>query len=223
MTLEPTSEAAGRDAARRLPGRPLRIGIDFDNTLISYDEVFLMTARERKLLGPGFSGNKRAIRDAIRLLSDGENAWQRLQGHVYGKGIGKAAMFEGADAFLRHCRTAGHEVFIVSHKTEFGHQDPDRINLREAALGWMEARGFFAPDTYGIGRDHVFFEGTRGEKLSRIAALRCAYFIDDLEEVLTDPGFPAGVNRILFGGADASPNLMACPTWQRVSEAIVDG
>ena len=35
------------------------------------------------------------MRDAIRLLPDGELAWQRLQGQVYGKGIGGATMVAG--------------------------------------------------------------------------------------------------------------------------------
>jgi hypothetical protein len=200
----------------------MRIGIDFDNTLISYDDVFLAAARERDLLGAGFSGNKQALRDAIRLLPDGEAAWQRLQGHVYGKGISGAVMFEGADAFLRRCRDAGHDVFVVSHKTEFGHHDPGRVNLREAALRWMEARGFFAPDVYAIPRENVFFEASRAEKLRRIAALDCAYFIDDLEEVLTDPAFPSGVNRVLFGGGGPSSHYAVCSSWQRISEAVID-
>jgi len=140
---------------------PMRIGIDFDNTLIGYDDVFLAAARARDLLSARFTGNKQAVRDAIRLLPDGELAWQRLQGYVYGKGIGGAVMFEGVDGFLRQCRAAGHGVFIVSHKTEHGHYDPSRVNLREAALGWMEAQGFFAPDIYAIQRENVFFESSR--------------------------------------------------------------
>jgi hypothetical protein len=217
----------------------MRIGIDFDNTLIGYDDVFLAAAQERNLVGSGFTGNKQAVRDAIRLLPDGELAWQQLQGHVYGKGIDRAVMFEGVDAFLRRCRAAGHAVFIVSHKTEYGHYDPDRVNLRAAAADWMEARGFFAPDTYAIPRENVFFETTRTHKLRRISALECIYFIDDLEEVLNDPDFPAGVNRVLFAGAGASPsletspetslearlaaNLAICSSWQRIAEVVLDG
>ena len=201
----------------------MRIGIDFDNTLISYDEVFLAVARERGLLNAGFTGSKQAVRDAIRMLPNGEAAWQRLQGYVYGKGIGGAAIFDGVDAFLRRCRAAEHEIFVVSHKTEFGHEDPDRINLREAALRWMEARGFFAPDVYAIPRENIYFEVSRAEKLRRIAKLDCAYFIDDLEELLTDPDFPAGVNRVLFGGGGASPHFAICSSWRRIAEAVIDG
>ena len=50
----------------------LRIGVDFDNTIITYDDVFLSTARERGLVGADFAGRKQAIRDTIRLLPDGE-------------------------------------------------------------------------------------------------------------------------------------------------------
>ncbi len=201
----------------------MRIGIDFDNTLIGYDDVFLAAARERALLGAAFAGNKQAVRDAIRSLPAGERSWQQLQGYVYGRGIAGAVLLEGVDAFLRRCRGAGHGVFIVSHKTQFGHHDPERVDLRAAALGWMEARGFFAPDGFAIPRENVFFELTRADKLARIAALGCAYFIDDLAEVLTDPDFPPGVNRVLFGEGDGSPGLVACATWQRIAQAVLDG
>jgi len=200
----------------------MRIGIDFDNTLIGYDDVFLAAARERDLLRSKFVGNKQAVRDAIRLLPDGELAWQQLQGHVYGKGIGGAVMFEGVDGFLRRCRAAGHGGFVVSHKTEYGHHDPDRVNLREAARGWVESRGFFAPDIYAIPRENVFFETSRAQKLRRIAALKCAYFIDDLEEVLTDPDFPPGVNRLLFGAGGSSSGVVICSSWQRIAETVFD-
>jgi hypothetical protein len=200
----------------------MRIGIDFDNTLIGYDDVFLAAARERNLVSAGFAGNKQAVRDAIRVLPDGELAWQRLQGHVYGRGIDKAVMFEGVDGFLRRCRAAGHGVFVVSHKTQYGHYDPDRIDLRAAAAHWMEARGFFAPDTYAIPRQNVFFEGSRAEKLKRIAALECVHFIDDLEEVLNDPDFPPGVNRVLFAAASSSPGLAVCSDWRQVAEVVLD-
>jgi hypothetical protein len=79
----------------------LRIGIDFDNTIITYDDVFRAAAEAGGLIAPGFCGNKQAVRDAIRLLPDGELAWQRLQGQVYGKGIGGAAMVAGVATFLR--------------------------------------------------------------------------------------------------------------------------
>jgi hypothetical protein len=206
----------------------MRIGLDFDNTIIGYSDVFVSAARERRLLGPDVRGaSKQAVRDAIRLLPDGEITWQRLQGFVYGRGIREATMFAGVDRFLRRCRAEGHMMFIVSHKTEYGHYDPERVNLREAALGWMTAQGFFREDGYGLLRGNVYFESTRAEKLRRIALLGCTHFIDDLEEVLNDPDFPPAVARILFsaeaGPAGADRIFPVCPTWQGVERVVFNG
>lgn len=201
----------------------MRVGVDFDNTIVTYDDVFRTAATNWGKIDKSIPGQKQAIRDHIRLLPNGELTWQRLQGHVYGKGISGATMFEGVDSFLRRCRAEGCEVLIVSHKTEFGHYDPDRINLRQAALDWMSARGFFSDTGYGIPIENVFFESTRADKLARIATLRCAYFIDDLEEVLTDPSFPSDVKRIFFSdrhNARSSASYIVCPTWQHIEEQI---
>ena len=200
-----------------------RIGIDFDNTLIGYDEVFVAAGRARKLLQEDFVGTKQQVRDSIRLLPDGEISWQQLQGYVYGKGVSGAVMFDGVADFLRCCRNHEAEVFIVSHKTEYGHYDPLRINLRQAALEWMEARGFFCERQFGIARQNVHFGSTRSEKLGLVAQIGCTHFIDDLEEVLNDPEFPPGVERILFSPLarpSAEAPFAVCATWREVTEAV---
>jgi hypothetical protein len=202
----------------------LRIGIDFDNTIITYDDVFRSAAVAGGLIAPGFSGNKQAVRDAIRVLPEGELAWQRLQGQVYGKGIDGATMVAGVETFLRRCRAEGCAVAVVSHKTEYGHFDPDRVNLRQAALGWMSAHGLLGGD-HGLAVADVYFENTRAEKLKRIAALSLSHFIDDLEEVLTDPDFPPDVERILFadGAQPASSSYTRCATWRDVERQVFGG
>jgi hypothetical protein len=200
---------------------PLRIGIDFDNTIITYDDVFCAAARDCGLIDPAFSGRKQAVRDAIRLLPDGELTWQRLQGQVYGRGIARAAMVPGVKAFLTRCRDERRAVAIVSHKTEYGHFDPDGVNLRKAALDWMKAQGLFGSDG-GLALTDVYFESTRAEKIQRIAGLGLTHFIDDLEEVLSDPDFPAGVERILFAdsGNDGHAPYIICPTWRDIEERV---
>jgi len=200
----------------------MRIGIDFDNTIISYDAVFLSAAIARGLVGRGFAGAKRSVRDAIRLLPDGEHSWQRLQGYVYGQGIVEAVMFDGLDSFLRRCRRDGHTVVIVSHKTEYGHFDPARINLREAALGWMRDRGFFADDGFAVRRGDVYFESSRAGKLHRIGTLGCTHFIDDLREVLDDPEFPAGAAKILLShDIDEPLPYPVFSNWREIEAALL--
>jgi hypothetical protein len=200
----------------------LRIGIDFDNTIIAYDQVFCAAAKLGGLIGADFSGGKQAVRDSIRLLPDGEQTWQRLQGQVYGKGISGATLIPGVDGFLRRCRAEGCSVSIVSHKTEYGHYDPERINLRDAARQWMTANGLVEGE-FGIPASNIFFEGSRSEKLARIAALSCTHFIDDLEEVLLDPAFPANVDRILFSECEQSNSgapYVVCASWRDIEDRI---
>lgn len=201
----------------------MQIGIDFDNTLVDYNHVFLDAAKRRGLIDTAFDGSKRAVRDRIRSLPDGELAWQRLQGYVYGAGIGGAAMFNGADFFLRSCRGKGVDVFVISHKTQFGHHDPMRVDLRLAALDWMARRGFFCGNGFGIPVERVFFESSRAAKLERIGAVGCTHFIDDLEEVFSDPGFPAGVLPILFAPSGTLHAGTVCPSWQQITQVLFDG
>lgn len=174
------------------------VGIDFDNTIAAYDDVFAPAAVELGLLPAGFTGSKTIVREAIRTSSAGEDGWMRLQGRVYGRFMGRARPFDGLFPFLHRACADGAIIRIVSHKTEYGHFDPDRVNLRDAALRWMEATGLFNSTVTGLAVDHVFFEATRSEKVRRIATLGCDVFIDDLTEVFLEPDFPALPRRCLF-------------------------
>ena len=201
------------------------IGLDFDNTIICYDHVFLAGAKEQALLPPNFTGTKRDVRDAIRLLPDGETRWQALQGYVYGRGIGGATPFDGLPEFLARVQSEGHTVVIVSHKTEFGHFDPTRVNLREAALDWMRNQRFFSTDGYGLSETNVHFASTRADKLQKIRMVECEIFVDDLEEVLGDPDFPTDVEPILFSSdpvAHGAHPFIVLPTWSAIEDYILD-
>jgi hypothetical protein len=201
----------------------LRIGVDFDNTIITYDEVFRASAQSCGLLDAKFAGNKQAVRDAVRLLPDGERAWQRLQCEVYGKGIARAVMVDGFGAFLRRCWSENCSIVIVSHKTLYAAMDPDRTDLRQAALKWMDAQNLLEGER-AIGRTNVYFENTRAEKIRRIATLGLTHFIDDLEEVLGDPSFPSDVKGILFGNERRHGQgcFVACSTWREVEQQVFD-
>jgi hypothetical protein len=201
----------------------MRIGLDFDNTIIRYDEVFREAAIGRGLLSADFSGTKQQVRNAIRQLADGELQWQALQGYVYGRGIQGATLFAGLGDFLRRARAHGDTILIVSHKTELGHFDPDRVSLRRAAMHWMEGQGFFAEQGFSLQPGNIHFASSRSEKLNRIGDLACDVFIDDLEEVLADPEFPNFVRRILFSEqAEQTGNLPyeICRDWASIQEMV---
>jgi len=177
----------------------MRIGLDFDNTLACYDKVFQFIARDMRLVPDNWSGGKAEIRGVMRARSQGELHWQRLQGQAYGKHMNLAALFPGVANFLLRLKARKDEVFIISHKTEFGHQDPEKVPLRREALQWMRAHRFFDSAGFGLSEQNVFFESTREGKVRKIAELKCDLFVDDLWEVFAEAEFPKNVKKILFG------------------------
>lgn len=190
---------------------PIRLGLDFDGTVVVYDEVFHRHAVERFAMPRSLPVNKTAVRDWLRSQPDGEARWIELQGLVYGLKMAEAMLAPGLAEFLRAIRAAHIPVCIISHKTEFSVAEP-RVNLRAAALAWLEQNGFFASDGFGLRREDVFFESTRAAKLQRIAAQGCTLFVDDLEEVLMEPEFPKGVERwhYLPGQAERREGEIQC-------------
>jgi hypothetical protein len=201
------------------------IGIDFDNTIVRYDHVFAEAARARGWVTTEFCGSKKQLRDAVRLLPDGEIRWQILQAEVYGGRMVEAEPFPGVVDFIGAARRRGIEMFIVSHKTRYSNYDTHKIDLREAALAWMENNGFFDPGRLGFSRQQVFFADTRSEKIAMISALGCGLFIDDLEEVFADPAFPANVTRVLFNTDDEAPSdraIVVRSTWPEIGRFVLE-
>ena len=201
----------------------MRIGIDFDNTIAGYDHVFPAAAEREGLIAKGVADSKAAVKSHLHGQPGGREAWMRLQGRVYGAFMHRAVLIEGVEEFLIRCRNAGADVFIVSHKTEFGHFDPDKINLRDAALEWIRDQGFFASEKFGLSESAVFFEPTRAEKVGKIASLDCAHFVDDLEDVFHEPGFPTSTRRHLFSsGLTNSPDtsFQVHTDWASISDAV---
>ena len=167
------------------------IGIDFDNTIASYDEPMHRTAAAQGLIPQALPKNKKLVRDAIRALEDGESRWRALQVHSYGPGMPEARAMDGVKDFIGASKERGIPVRIVSHKTEFANFGAPGVNLRESALRWLEAQGFVDSARHGVGREHIHFEGTREEKIARIRALGITHFVDDLEETFLEQSFLA--------------------------------
>ncbi len=197
----------------------MRIGIDFDNTIGRYDELF------RSLAGKnGAFGSKQEIRDHLRSQPNGEESWRDLQAEVYGPRMGEAEVYPGVGDFLRQCRAREIPVFVVSHKTRFAANDKAQVDLRDAALAWMEANGFFESEGFGLLRENTFFEDTRAATVSRIAALEFSHFIDDLEEVFTEAHFPGDVAAVLLSEKPraADGRFHVCRDWREISSYVLD-
>ncbi len=190
----------------------MTIGLDLDNTIVCYDASLRRLAMEFYGMPDAVAVEKNAVRQFFRDQSR-ERDWTALQGVAYGRRMTDASAFPGALDFVRQAVAAGHEIYIVSHRT----RHPvigDGEDLHELALDWLGNRGIVGGEL--IGRECVYFAETREEKISRIRRLACDVFLDDLPEVLSAPEFPAEVSRFLFspGGDKPVPaNTVVVADW----------
>ena len=156
---------------------------------------------------------------------DGNTPWTELQGFVYGTKLEQAELAPGSLEFLRALRDQGGQAAVISHKTEYPAAGP-RVSLRAAARAFLDHRGLLRSDETGLSPDRVFFAATREEKVERIARFECHAFVDDLPEVFAEPGFPAGVTKLLFdpsGRTDPAPGVIRCASWSEVRDHLLGG
>lgn len=193
----------------------MRIGLDFDNTIVCYDRLFWHLGRERGALPKGIAPDKTVIRDHLRAIGQ-EDVWTEMQGEAYGPRIIEAEPFPGAVDFIRSALAGGIDVHIVSHKTKHPYAGA-RHDLHEAALAFLRSKGVLGEG--GLDLERVHLELTKEAKLARIGDLRCDVFVDDLPEFLGLAEFPGGVRRILFDPTRSRPDgPWACvSTWDEIA------
>ncbi len=197
----------------------MRIGVDFDNTIVCYDQLFHRIALERGLIPASLPATKGHVRDMLRRMGR-EEEWTEMQGQVYGKRLHEAEPFAGVLEFFTLCRERGWIAFIISHRTRYPFVG-EQYDLHDAAQRWLTSHGFYDPVRIGLSAGQVHFELSKQAKLDRIASVGCDYFIDDLPEFLLEPGFPAGVKRILFDPNGAAGDELHRATSWRAIEAVL--
>ena len=194
------------------------IGIDFDNTIVCYDQAILKLSHEIPGLPPELPRTKLALRDFFR-QQDREPEWTAFQGALYGPGMRYAEPFEGAIATMRWIQEVGHKLVVVSHRSLRPYAGP-LYDLHGAAKEWVEQHlagiGLF-------GHESVWFRETRTQKIQTIARLGCNIFLDDLPEVLRDPAFPSSTLGILFDPErteSSATQFISVQAWSQLPEIL---
>ena len=93
------------------------LGLDFDNTLVRYDQLFHRLALEKRLIKESLPADKTAIRDYLR-SQDQDEHFTLLQGEVYGPRILEAQPAVGMLKALGELHQRGVPMVLVSHKTK---------------------------------------------------------------------------------------------------------
>ena len=95
-----------------------------------------------------------------------------------------AKIFDGLRKFIIHSNLKNYKIFIISHKTHYGHYDEKKISLRKAALDFLNSKNIMNSDITGIKKKNIFFFTTRRKKIIQIKKLKLNFFIYYLSEIL---------------------------------------
>jgi FMN phosphatase YigB (HAD superfamily) len=198
----------------------MRIGVDLDNTIVCYDDVFRRVAAEKAIAHSAESAVKDHLRATLR--ADGrEDEWTALQGVVYGPGMASARLFPGVAEFFARCRERGAQVCIISHRSRYPYLG-EQHDLHAAARDWLAASELARAGAMPL----VFLELTKEDKLARIASERCTHFIDDLPELLCESAFPANVTKVLFdphGRHELEADVLKAASWRQITDMLFPG
>ena len=192
------------------------VGLDFDNTIVCYDEAIAVLAAKIFDLPTEVSRTKLDIRDYLRRTGQ-EEAWTRFQGELYGPGMAYASPFPEVVSTLRDLEQAGHQFVVISHRTRFPYLG-ERYDLHQFANDWLQV---YLPCVLSS----VAFHETKSDKLSDIGRARCDFFLDDLPEILSDSQFPQSTRGILFsptGERGVWPGA-SIASWVELKSVVSDG
>ena len=199
------------------------LGIDFDNTIVTYDELFYELALEKGLIEGKIEKKKSAVRDNMRERGL-DRDFTQLQGEVYGLRIKEAKQAEGMMKALMELKSKNIKMIIISHKTlrPIGGQN---YNLHEAAMDWLADNKFFSQSGLNWKLENIYFETTKEKKVERIKQQECTHFIDDLPEILNI--IDKDVNRILYEPSNRehktyNKDLQVMSSWNMIAELILD-
>ena len=172
----------------------MRIGLDFDNTIVCYDEAFHTLALEHKAIPADLPRKKEDVK--AYLQAQGRNDfWTELQGFAYGPRMETATVFPGFEQFLSEAKSKNLEIFIVSHRSPRPYSGLD-CDLHVAARTWLQNRAWYQNGQ--IKPAQIFFEATKTGKIDKIKSLNLDVFVDDLPEILAHEDFPERTRKILF-------------------------
>ena len=78
----------------------MKVGFDFDNTIVAFDKLFHKVGVEKDLIPKALPESKIAIRDYLRDQGK-EEMWTEMQGFVYGKRILEADPYPQVLDFMK--------------------------------------------------------------------------------------------------------------------------
>ena len=200
------------------------IGLDFDNTIVLYDEIFYDYALKLGKIDKEIPHTKEAVRNYL-IHSGNEDIFTKIQGKIYGELIKEAPVQEGLIEAIYRLKSNGYQFSIVSHKTKYPIIG-ERVDLHQSALRWLIKNGFTEGENPLIKIENIFFEETFTQKIERINSIKCDIYVDDLPKVLDELG--EDIIKVYFSKHKDDPNKIKDQSfyklfdWNDFENLIVD-
>ena len=193
----------------------MRIGFDFDNTIVDYTPVFTKIAND---LGLKYENNpKNSIKYYFENELDNPSSWKEVQLQVYCELINSIKPSDKLSDLIKWLIDYNHDFFIVSHKTQTIKSGNSKTNLREPANKWIEN------NLPLFKKERIFFESSALAKVRKINSLRLDYFVDDLLTILKHHQFPKETKKILFNSTtNKDKKFYKASSWDEVKKIILD-
>lgn len=197
----------------------MRVGFDFDNTLINYYGVFFDVASVKGLVPSNLKKDKNSVKEFLN-NNGKEELFTEIQGLVYGKEIFRSKpsknILIGLNDLIK--KEKKENLFIVSHKTQYPFIG-EKIDLRKAASRWIE-KYLKINETIIFSKKNIFYESTIEEKIERIKDLRCDYYFDDLPIVIEK--LPSHINGFLYDPLNkySGVNLNKISDWKLICDYL---
>ena len=111
------------------------IGLDLDNTIVSYENAIVKIADEFTEIPNHIAKNKDKIKGFF-IENNLEKKWTFYQGELYGPGMKYAKPYPGVIDFIKQVLVRDHKICIISHRSKkpYGGQD---YNLHIIARNWI--------------------------------------------------------------------------------------
>ena len=183
------------------------IGIDLDNTIINYENIFYEIAKKRKI-----TTSKKLAKNKLKKIIEKKSIkeWTNIQGKVYGDKIISAELFLGFKKFINFAKKNNIQLIIISHKTKYPIVGK-KVNLHDSAIKFLKKK--LDNNEFKINKN-LFFEETIDDKIKRITEKDCDYFIDDLKKIFLNKNFPNTTECLLFN--DKNKDLKSFINWDEI-------
>ena len=136
-------------------------GIDFDNTIVNYDDEFKNLFKKKYFFNSKNLNTKRNIKNYI-IKKKGITEWKKFQSEIYSNHIKKAYPNIEILKLLKFLDKNKIKFYIVSHKTIYPYTGA-KIDLHKISKKWIK-NNIFNKENNFRNKYKYFFETTEKKK-----------------------------------------------------------